>query len=166
MKKIICVLLVQLAAGLGIVGSAAASGGADQRFFVVGRVEDPVATIAASGVITGAGTLTAESAEFRQADRTYHEIDVVAVGGGSLTLSIDGRFNVWPFTLDPRTCTQQGTLGGSWVITAAGGDFAGATGSGTFSGRFFTYAARGPGGCEEQALKGFVAGPMVGNLRR
>jgi hypothetical protein len=165
MKKIICVLLVQLAALLGIDGIAAASGGANQRFFIVGRVEDPVATIAASGVITGVGSLTAESVEFRPADKTYHEIDAVAVGGGSLTLSIDGRFDVWPFDLDPRTCTQSGMLSGNWTITAAGGDFAGATGAGTFSGRFLTYARRIPGGCDAEAIKGLVAGPMVGNLR-
>jgi hypothetical protein len=166
MKKIVGILLVQLAALLSIVGSAAAGGGADQRFFVVGRVEDPVAMIVASGVITGVGSLTAESVEFRPADKTYHEIDLVAVGGGTLTLSIDGRFDVWPFDLDPRTCTRQGTLGGDWTVTAADGDFAGTTGAGTFSGRFFTYAGRGPGGCDPETIKGLVAGPMVGTMRR
>jgi hypothetical protein len=166
MRKIIGIVLVLLAALLGTVGPAAASAADNQRFFVVGRVEDPVATIAADGVLTGVGSLTAESVEFHPADKSYHELDIVAVGGGTLTLSIDGRFSVWPFDLDPRTCTRQGTLGGRWTVTAAGGDLAGATGAGTFSGRFFTYAGRGPGGCAAEALKGVVAGPMTGSLRR
>jgi hypothetical protein len=49
-------------------------------------------------------------------------------------------------------------------VTRGDGDFAGASGEGTFSGRFFIYAARGAGGCDETALKGFLAGPMVGNV--
>ena len=165
MKKIAVVLLVQLSVLLGIDGSAAAGDG-NQRFFVVGRVEAPAAMIAASGVITGTGSLTAESVEFRPADNSYHEIDILVVGGGTLTVSIDGRFDVWPFTLDPRSCTRHGTLSGTWTITAGGGDFAGATGKGTFWGRFFTYARGGPAGCDEAAIKGFVAGPMVGNVNR
>ena len=165
MKKVIGILLVPLAVLLGIDGSAAATGTGNQRFFVAGRVEDPGATITGSGVITGVGSLTAQSVEFRPADNTYSETDIVAIGGGSLTVSIDGRFSVWPFTVDPRSCTQRGTLSGTWTIVTGGGDFAGATGAGTFSGWFFTYARRGPAGCDEANLKGFLAGPMVGTVR-
>ena len=164
MKKLIGILLVPLAALLGIHGPAVASGEHNQRFFVTGRVEDPVARIVGSGVITGVGSLTAESVEFQPANNTYHEIDIAAIGRGTLTLSIDGRFSVWPFTLDPRSCTQRGTLSGTWTIAAGGGDFAGAAGAGTFRGRFFTYAPLGPAGCDETTLKGVVAGPMVGGV--
>jgi hypothetical protein len=41
---------------------------------------------------------------------------------------------------------------------------AGATGGGTLSGVFLTYAARTATGCDEAAIKGFVFGPMVGAL--
>ncbi len=163
MKRVMGILFVQLLMLLGN-GAAWAVPPDNVRFLVTGRVEDPSATIIASGAISGIGTLTAESVDYRQADNTYHETDLAAVGGGTLTMSVDGRFDVWPFTLDPRTCTQRGTLTGVWTVTAGGGDFAGATGSGTFSGRFLTYANRTPGGCDEQALKGFLAGPMVGNV--
>jgi hypothetical protein len=167
MKKIISILLVQLAALLGIGGVASASAGAEgqQRFFLAGPAEGPSITITGHGMITGIGTLTAESVDLRPIDNTYHEVDLAAIGGGTLTISIDGRFDTWPFTLDPRSCTRRGTLGGNWVITASGGDFAGATGDGTFRGRFFTYASRGPAGCDEGAIRGFVAGSMVGDVR-
>lgn len=92
-------------------------------------------------------------------------MDLAVIGTGTLTISIDGRFDTWPFTLDPRSCTRHGALGGNWVVTAGNGDFAGATGSGTFRGRFFTYATRGPAGCETEAIKGFVAGSMIGDVR-
>jgi hypothetical protein len=164
LKKAIGVLLVHLLMLSGSVAAWAAPPG-NVRFLVTGRVEDPSATFIASGAINGVGTLTAEWVDYRQADNTYHETDLAAVGGGTLTLSVDGRFDVWPFALDPRTCTQRGTLSGIWTVTAGGGDFAGATGSGTFSGHFLTYANRTPDGCDEKALKGFLAGPMVGNVR-
>lgn len=168
-KKVIGVLFVLLVVLPGS-GASALAGAEDkraednQRFLVAGRVEEPSATIAGNGVITGVGSLTAESVDFRPADNTYHETDVAVIGGGTLTMSIDGRFDPWPFTLDPRSCTQRGTLTGTWTVMTGSGDFVGATGDGTFSGRFVTYARRGPAGCDEETLKGFVVGPMVGNV--
>lgn len=167
MKKLIAILLVPLAALLGVggVGGVAAAGAeGNQHFFLAGPAEGPSITIAGYGMITGIGTLTAETVDLRPIDNTYHEVDLAVIDGGTLTISIDGRFDTWPFTLDPRSCTRHGTLGGTWVITASGGNLAGATGGGAFHGRFFTYASRGPAGCEA-AIKGFVAGPMVGDVR-
>lgn len=162
MTQAVSVLLAQLLALAGGGDAAGTELPGNQHFFATGRVEAPALTIIATGVITGVGSLTAESVELRPADNTYHETDRVSIGSGTLTVSVDGRFDVWPFTLDPRTCTQQGSLAGTWTITAGGGDLAGATGGGTLSGYFATYAPRGPAGCDETALKGFVAGPMVG----
>lgn len=164
MTQAVSVILVQLLALLGGGAAVATEPPGNQRFFAAGRVEAPALTIVASGVITGVGSLTAESVELRPADNTYHETDRVSIGGGTLTVSVDGRFDVWPFTLDPRSCTQQGSLAGTWTITAGGGDLAGVTGGGTLSGRFVTYARRGPAGCDETALSGFVAGPMAGTV--
>lgn len=149
----------------GATGAAHASGD-NQRFFIAGRVEEPTARLLAAGVLNGAGTLTAESVEFQQADSSYRETDLAVVGAGTLELSINGRFSTWPFTLDPGSCTQRGTLSGTWTVAAARGDLTGTTGHGTFTGRFLTYAARGPAGCDESAIKGFVAGPMTGTLSR
>lgn len=163
-QKVVGALLVQLCVLLAGGGTGLARPADNVRFLVAGRVEDPSATLVASGAITGVGTLTAESVNFRQADNTYRETDLVVIGGGTLTVSINGAFDVWPFTLDSRTCTQRGTLSGTWIATAGGGDFAGATGGGTFSGRFFTYAPRGPTGCDDKTIKGFILGPMVGHL--
>jgi hypothetical protein len=163
LKKIIAILLVPLSVLLGTGVAAGAEG--NQRFFLAGPAEGPSITIAAYGMITGIGTLTAETVDLRPIDNTYHEVDLAVIGGGTLTISIDGRFDTWPFTLDPRTCTRHGTLGGNWVVTASGGNLAGATGRGEFQGWFFTYASRGSAGCDEAAIKGFVAGPMVGDVR-
>jgi hypothetical protein len=160
--QVVSVVLVQLLALLGGGGAAGTELPGSQHFFAAGRVEAPELTILASGVVTGAGSLTAESVELRPADNTYQETDRISIGSGTLTVSVDGRFDVWPFTLDPRSCTQQGSLAGTWIITASGGDLAGATGGGTFSGRFVTYARRRPAGCDETRIKGFVAGSMVG----
>jgi len=168
--KHLLVVPVVLALSLTGGGVAAARPPDAQRIFVVGRVEDPTAMITASGVVDGTGTLTAESVSFDQATRSYVETDLAAVGGGTsgrdgrettLTVLVHGAFDKWPFTLDPRTCTQSGRIFGTWSITSAGGDLAGATGGGTLSGRFFTYAS----GCDVNNIKGFVAGPMVGSVQ-
>ncbi len=143
---------------------AVAAPAADQRIDVIGRVEDPTATIIANGEINGTGSLTAESVEFDQPTKTYLETDLAAVGGGTLTILVHGAFDTWPFTLDPRTCTNSGRIFGTWTITAAGGDLTGATGGGTLSGRFLTYASHDATGCDLNDIKGFVAGPMVGNI--
>jgi hypothetical protein len=166
-RKFISLLLVQLVAllGMGGVGEASTPSGGSQTFFLAGPAEGPSITIAGRGMINGIGTLTAESVELRPIDNTYHEVDGAVIGDGTLTISIDGRFSTWPFTLDPRSCTRSGTLGGNWVIAEGQGKFAGAVGGGTFRGRFFTYASRAPAGCDESAIKGFVAGTMVGAVR-
>ncbi len=164
MRKALGILLV-LAALLGTADTAAASAEANQQFFLAGPAEGPSITIAASGVITGIGSLTAESVVLHPIDNTYEEVDIAVIGNGTLTLRIAGQFSVWPFTLNPGSCTQHGTLAGTWAITAATGTFTGATGHGTFRGGFFTYARPTPTGCDDANLKGFVAGPMTGTVR-
>ncbi|MCW2943898.1 MAG: hypothetical protein JWR24_615 [Actinoallomurus sp.] len=164
MKKAIGISAAELIVLLAIGGPALAEPAENQRFFVTGRIEEPSITVVASGTITGVGSLAAESVDYRPTDKTYRETDLAVIAGGRLTISINGRFDVWPFTLDPRSCTQRGKMAGTWTIKDGGGDFAGATGDGTFSGHFFTFARRGHAGCDEAALKGFVAGPMVGTL--
>ncbi|HEV7824948.1 MAG TPA: hypothetical protein VGP02_08580 [Mycobacteriales bacterium] len=165
MRPLLAVLAVPVLL-LGTAVPAAASPAESLRILAVGRVEDPSLTLVAGGAITGIGALTAESVAYRPADGTYHETDRAAFGPGDLVLSADGAFDVWPFTLDPRTCTRHGSLTGTWTITAGTGDYAGATGHGTLSGRFVTYAARGPTGCDETAIRGFVAGSMAGTVIR
>jgi hypothetical protein len=164
MKKAVGVLLGPLLALPAAAGTAHASSAHDQRFVLSGRVEAPSLTLFASGVINGVGSLTAETVDYRPSDRTYRETDLAVIGGGTLTLSFNGAFDTWPFTLDPGTCTQHGGLAGTWSVTGADGTFTAATGHGTFSGRFLTYAARTATGCDETAIKGFVAGPMTGSL--
>ena len=158
---VVAIVLALLVADGGIANARPAD---NERVFVVGRVEDPTATIVAHGVVTGTGTLTAESVDFDQADKSYVETDLATVGGGTLTVLVHGRFDTWPFTLDPRTCTRSGRITGTWTVTGAGGDLAGATGGGTLAGRFRTFATRDRNGCDVNDIKGVVAGPMVGNL--
>jgi hypothetical protein len=162
--KAVGIVFGQLLALPLIAGPAHAAQAHHQRFILYGRVEAPSLTLVASGAINGTGSLTAKTVEYQQSDRTYHETDLAAVGNGTLTLSVTGVFDTWPFTLDPRTCTQHGALAGKWSVIAAGGALAGTTGSGVFSGRFLTYADREPSGCAEAAIKGFVVGPMTGSL--
>jgi hypothetical protein len=165
-RNVLAVVPVVLALLLSGHGVAVARQADDQRIFVIGRVEDPTATIVARGVVNGTGSLTAESVDFDQVHLSYVETDLAAVGDGTLTIVVHGGFDTWPFTLDPRTCTRFGQISGTWAITGAGGDLVGATGGGTLSGRFFTYAPRGPGGCDANQIKGLVAGPMVGTVHR
>ncbi len=115
------VALVLLLTGGGVATAQPVAG---QRIFVVGRVENPTATIVASGVANGIGTLTAESVDFNEATKSYVETDLATVGNGTLTVVVHGAFDKWPFTLDPRTCNQFGRISGTWTITAAGGDLA------------------------------------------
>jgi hypothetical protein len=163
--------LAALGAGLALVALVALGvpAGADeahqnQRFVIAGTVEDPTAFVVAYGLVHGLGTLTAESADFHQETDSYDETDLLAVGSGSLHVAVHGSFNTWPFTFDPATCTQHGTVKGTWTVESGAGSLAGATGGGTLSGVFLTYAPRTAGGCDETAIKGFVFGPMVGAL--
>jgi len=144
--------------------TAAEAGPHNQWFMVFARVDDPRATLVAFGHINGVGTLTAESASFDEPTRSYEEMDTIAVGSGMLTVSVHGSFSRWPFTLEPPSCTQHGSLTGTWTITHGGGAFAGATGGGTLSGVFFTYGPRTAGGCDESAVKGRAVGPMSGRV--
>jgi hypothetical protein len=160
-----------LAAGVALVAvlafgipAGAAEAHPNQSFLIAGTVPDPTAQVFASGVVEGRGTLTEESADFHQETNSYDETDLLAVGSGSLQVVIHGAFNKWPFTLDARTCTQHGTITGTWTIASGAGSLAGATGGGTLSGVFFTDAPRTAAGCDETSIKGFVFGPMVGTL--
>jgi hypothetical protein len=167
------ITLAALGAGLALVGllapgtpAGAAEAHHHQRFLIAGTVQDATAHVFADGVVHGRGTLTAESADFHQETNSYDETDLLTVGSGSLQVVIHGGFSTWPFTLDAVTCTQRGTIRGTWSITSGDGSLAGATGGGTLSGVFFTYAGRTAAGCDETAIKGFVFGPMVGTLDR
>ncbi|MEA2567505.1 MAG: hypothetical protein QOD49_2682 [Actinomycetota bacterium] len=158
-----CLALAALVA-LGIP-AAADEARQNQRFLIAGTVESPTALVVAEGLVHGLGTLTAESADFHQDTDSYDETDLLAVGSGSLQVVVHGSFNTWPFTLDPASCSQHGTLKGTWTIASGAGSLAGATGGGTLSGVFLTYAGRTAAGCDETAIKGFVFGPMVGALQ-
>jgi hypothetical protein len=162
--KVVGSMVGWLAALPVIAGPAHAVQAHDQRFVLYGRLEAASLTLVANGAINGVGSLTAETVEYQPADRTYRETDLAVIGNGTLTLSITGAFDTWPFTLDPPTCTRHGTLAGTWSVSAAGGAFAGATGNGTFAGRFLTYARQISRRCDETTIKGFVAGPMTGSL--
>ena len=164
MHKIAVILLAQLLALPAIGGVVRAEPAHTQRFLLSGRIEAPSLRLVATGVINGVGSLTAETVHYSEADRTYRETDLAVIGDGSLTLSINGAFDTWPFSLDPRTCTQRGGLAGTWRVIGSSGAFTGATGEGTFSGRFLTYADRRTAGCDEAAIKGFVVGSMTGVL--
>ena len=164
---------VALAAGAGLalvalvalgMPAGAAEAHDNQRFVIAGTVDSPTALVFADGVVHGLGTLTAESADFHPQTNSYDETDLLAIGSGSLQVVIHGSFNTWPFTLDPATCTQHGTVNGTWIVASGSGSLAGATGGGTLSGLFLTFAARTAAGCDETAIKGFVFGPMVGTL--
>jgi hypothetical protein len=151
---------------LAALGTPAAADEAhqNQRFVIAGTVESPTALVVAEGPVHGLGTLTAESADFHQETGSYDETDLLAVGSGSLQVVIHGSFNTWPFTLDPASCSQHGTVNGTWTIASGAGSLGGATGGGTLSGVFLTYAGRTASGCDETAIRGFVFGPMVGAL--
>jgi hypothetical protein len=151
---------------LAQAAAAASSPAAEpnQHFFVLGQVENPKANLFGVGPVSGLGTLTAQSVTFNEPTRSYDETDVIAVEAGTLTIAVHGAFSRWPFALAPPLCTQHGTMSGTWTITSGTRAFAGATGGGTLSGAFFTFGPRTPAGCDTNAVKGVVAGPMRGTV--
>jgi hypothetical protein len=159
-----CLALAAAALVALSIPAAADEARQNQRFVIAGTVENPTALVIAEGLVHGLGTLTAESADFHQDTDSYDETDLLAVGSASLQVVIHGSFSTWPFTLDPASCSQHGTVKGTWTIASGAGSLAGATGDGTLSGIFLTYAGRTAAGCDETAIKGFVFGPMVGAL--
>jgi hypothetical protein len=155
------------AATVALVVSAPAAMAAptqNQRFILAGTLQGPALTVVGQGPVHGVGTFTAVSADYHQATDSYDETDRLAVGTGSLLLAIHGSFSTWPFTFDPVSCTQRGTIGGTWAVTSGDGSLAGATGQGTFSADFLTYAPRTPTGCDGTSVKGVVSGQMVGTV--
>lgn len=155
-------LLAQVAAVAA--PAAAETAGANQHFLLLAQLENPTATLMAVGPVTGIGTLTAQSATYDEPTKSYDETDVVAVGAGTLTITVHGSFDTWPFALAPPACTQHGRISGTWAITAGSGAFAGATGGGTVSGGFFTFGPRSTTGCDTSAVRGVALGTMTGTV--
>ena len=54
-------------------------------------------------------------------------------------------------SFDPHTCMESNDLKGTWRITGATGRYAGATGSGTFTGPNNLYYRRTASGCSSSA---------------
>lgn len=138
MRKLMAGLGVALGAWLVVAGPAMAATSGDQTFTIVG--EDNTGTVVASGPITGVGT------DVETSDTT----DTFVFDAGSITIShIDNPGGTQSF--NPTTCIGRGTFTGNYTITSGTGAYANATGSGTYSGRFFFVGDRDETGqCAEE----------------
>jgi len=129
-----------------VATASAATGLQTFDFFGSGPPGTP-RTVAASGPISGVGTVVIGS-------------DVAGPGGtriatttwgfreGSVFVTLTYTFQP---SFDPHTCMESSYLTGTWRITGATGRYAGATGSGTFSGPNSVYYRRTASGCSSNA---------------
>jgi hypothetical protein len=83
---------------------------------------------------------------------TFEATDRFDCPQGSVFNRISGTAD---FQLDPVTCVARVPQSGTFQITGGTGDFAGASGGGTFTGQAYVVFARGPEGCD------FAQPPLV-----
>ena len=143
MRRALAAGVVMAALIAALPGPALGQTQNNQRFKVVSAGPPGAArTVIATGVITGVGSEVITS-------------NPVSGTAGAVTLRWtfpEGTLFVtgtYSFTnvLDPRSCRRTITLRGTWEITGGTGEFAGATGSGDFSGTNRIVLQRSNGSC-------------------
>lgn len=121
------VVAMALMGGLAGPAWAASNNQTFTIFFQGSGTSEPPGTVVASGVINGAGT-----------DKTVSDSQSGSVerldfpGQGTLFITTTNDPNQTQ-SFDPRTCVGTFSGTGTWRITKGTGDFAGATGSGTYT---------------------------------
>ncbi len=129
---------------LSLAGTASAATTGPQTFFVYAAgPPDTARTVVASGPITGVGSVVlgqdvAGPGGTRIANTTWVFRD------GSLFVTLTYTFQS---SFDSRSCVAASHLRGTWRITGGTGRYAGATGSGTFSGPNNAYYTPTASGC-------------------
>lgn len=112
------------------------------------------------GVVPGTGffsgafnAICTESATVTQGPGgTFEAIDRFDCPQGTIFNRISGTAD---FQLDPVSCVARVPQSGTFDITGGTGQFAGASGGGTFTGRAYVVFVRGPAGCD------FAQRPLV-----
>ena len=125
---------------IAMAPSATAETSGSQSFtvFAAGPPGTP-RTVVAAGVINGVGTVVQGPSGPNYANPTWVFPD------GSLSLRLN---YVSENVSNESACIFTSMLTGTWNITSGTGRFAGATGSGNFSGPNTTMLLRTPGGCD------------------
>lgn len=145
-------VLAAAALMVGIAEPASAATGAPRFTVVFAGPEGQPGRVFATGVVNAVGSNPASLGEqvlvFPQGDQVLS----TEFTGGS------GGFN-------PLSCVGRGTSNGTFVVTGGTGQFASATGSGTFTGSGTTIARRLPeGGCSESDVNRYSVVNITGSI--
>lgn len=130
-----------------LAGTASAATGLQTFDLVAAGPPGTTLTVAASGPISGVGTVTVSSG-VPGPGGTRIATSTMVFRDGSVFVTLTYTFQP---SFDPHTCMQSSYLNGTWRITGATGRYAGATGSGTFSGPNSVYFRRTASGCSSSA---------------
>lgn len=143
MKRVALSLLVAVVVFIGLPAPAWAQQG-NQRFVGISRVPGaPTGTVYASGPISGVGTFVFPQGPGALAGQLIFE-------DGTVFMTIVPNPSV--IDSNPQACLVRVGLSGTSQITGGTGQYVGATGSGTYTGRALVLLARGPGGeCLQEA---------------
>lgn len=140
-------LLAAVSAGLVLLSLAVTASAAttrSQTFSVYAAgPPDTTRTVVASGPITGIGSVVVgQDVAGPKGTRIANTTWVFDDGSVFVTLTYTFRSS-----FDSRSCVARSYLRGTWRITGATGQYAGATGSGTFSGPNDGYYTPTASGC-------------------
>jgi hypothetical protein len=140
-------------------GAAMASGSGPETWTVVSRNGQPT-RVAASGVVTSAGTVT-DFLVLHLDTGTFDNHAVQAFPEGNLLYHGQGTAQL---VVDPRTCIGTGRFVGPFVIEGGTGAFAGASGSGTAIGDLTFVYSRTATGCAQVPIQSWGVAHATGQL--
>ena len=151
MKRVIVCLAVGTSALFGFSSAAWAATGTENLTFFAR--DDQPATIFATGPITGVGQSVETGPDT--------ETDVFPEG----TIDVVHPVTSESDSFDPVACVVRARFSGTYTVTGGTGAFAGASGSGTFSGQFIGILGRTAEGCSEEPVESFsfvhASGPLT-----
>jgi hypothetical protein len=152
LRTVACALAV-VALVAALASPAAATAGGAQRFTVVFAGPDGQAgRVVATGVFNGLGSNPA----------SVGDQELIFPAG---TLLLSTEFTGGSGSFDPLSCIGRGSSTGTFVVTGGSGQFAHASGSGTFTGSGVTIARRlGGGGCSETEVNRYSVVSITGSI--
>lgn len=148
MKKLLALPMLGLAAvaaaaGPATAGLAAADRTAAQSWVIVAsEFGAGSGRLVATGPIHGIGTETVTT-HVANADGTFTDTDLFDLPGGQVELTDTYTLDI---TFNPTSCRYSFAVKGTYRISDATGAFAGATGSGAFTGRGLVITGRDASG--------------------
>jgi hypothetical protein len=161
-RSLVFILSVMCTLSL-MAGSAQAATGSQSFRFVF--TADPHSglpgRVVASGLVKGIGTDTTIATQ-ENPDGSETDTDLITLPGGTITIVDTDPADIFHF--DPATCVARISGTGPFSVAGGTGDYAGATGSGTFTANGIVIFSRTDGGCSEEPEVFFASVRATGNL--